>query len=111
MPHHPAMPLPHLRALSASHSQQYDAQGVFHLQSLDHATIQNKIYLIQIISRLEVYDFFNQKPERVKANPMLLQETLTREFYDPESEQGLIVALGMKQGRKDTPQAYYNCLH
>lgn len=45
--------------------------------------------------------------ETVRADYELLQQALIREFSDPELEQGLIGAMDLKQGRQETPQAYY----
>ncbi|KAL0154442.1 hypothetical protein M9458_048705, partial [Cirrhinus mrigala] len=40
----------------------------------------------------------------------LLRNALIKEFADPESEQELVAALETKQGRNETPQAYYSRL-
>ncbi len=37
-------------------------------------------------------------------------KALIKEFADPESDQGLVAALETRQGRHDTPQAYYSRL-
>ncbi len=40
----------------------------------------------------------------------MLREALIKELSDPESEQGLVVALETRQGRHEPPQAYYSRL-
>ncbi len=45
-----------------------------------------------------------------KTDYQLLQEDLIKEFADPESEQGLVAALEMRQGCHEPPQAYYSRL-
>ncbi|XP_016423844.1 uncharacterized protein LOC107752399 [Sinocyclocheilus rhinocerous] len=39
-----------------------------------------------------------------------LKQAIIKEFSDPESEHGLIAALDTKQGRHETPHAYYHRL-
>lgn len=82
----------------------------FHLGMLDQATPHDKIYLIRVTSSLEVRSFLDRQPEEVKANSQWLREALIREFAGPESEQGITVAMDVKQGRQETPQAYCNRL-
>ncbi|XP_048858483.1 uncharacterized protein LOC125725659 [Brienomyrus brachyistius] len=82
----------------------------FHLQRLDSVTNEDRVYLIRITSSLEVRSFLDRRPSRIKANSKLLHEALIQEFADPESEQGISVALDVKQSRQETPQAYYNRL-
>ncbi|XP_048861245.1 myosin-11-like [Brienomyrus brachyistius] len=82
----------------------------FHLQRLDRVTNEDRVYLIRITSSLEVRSFLDRQPSRIRADAILLHEALTREFADPESEQGIAVALDVKQNRQEAPQAYYNRL-
>lgn len=67
---------------------------------LDQATPHDKIYLIRVTSSLEVRSFLDRQPEEVKANSQWLREALIREFAGPESEQGITVAMDVKQGKK-----------
>ncbi len=45
-----------------------------------------------------------------KTDYQWLQKALIKEFADPESDQGLVAALETRQGRHETPQAYYSRL-
>ncbi len=58
----------------------------------------------------EVRSFLNRQPVNTKTDYQLLQKALIKEFADPESEQGLVAALGMRQGRHEPIQAYYSRL-
>ncbi|KAL0159214.1 hypothetical protein M9458_042939, partial [Cirrhinus mrigala] len=58
----------------------------------------------------EVRSFLDRQPEMVKADYQQLQQALIKEFSDPESEQGLITAMDLKQARQETTQAYYTRL-
>uniref|UniRef100_A0A8C2PSI4 Retrotransposon gag domain-containing protein n=1 Tax=Cyprinus carpio TaxID=7962 RepID=A0A8C2PSI4_CYPCA len=82
----------------------------FHLQTVANATARDRLYLLRITSSREVRSFLDRQPEMVKVDCQQLQQALIKEFSDPESEQGLITAMDLKQGRQETTQAYYNRL-
>ncbi|XP_053367572.1 centrosome-associated protein CEP250-like [Clarias gariepinus] len=82
----------------------------FHLQTVTNATTRDRLYLLRITASREVRSFLDRQTETVKRDYQQLQQALIREFSDPESEQGLITAMDLKQGRQETTQAYYNRL-
>ncbi len=69
-----------------------------------------KLYLLRTTSSPEVCSFLDRQPVNTKTNNHLLQKALIKEFADPESDQGLVAALETRQGRHETPQAYYSRL-
>lgn len=82
----------------------------FHFQTMANATTRDRLYLLRITSSHEVRRFLDRQSEAVRADYKQLQQALIREFSDPELEQGLVTAMDLKQGRQETPQAYYNRL-
>lgn len=80
----------------------------FHLEVRPHVTDRDRFYLLRSTSSPKVRSFLDRQPAHVKSNYQLLCETLSKEFTDPESEHGVLIALETKQGRQETPQAYYN---
>ncbi|XP_052404248.1 uncharacterized protein LOC127950896 [Carassius gibelio] len=80
----------------------------FHLQTVANATARDRFYLLRITSSREVRSFLDRQPEMIKVDCQKLQQALIKEYSDPESEQGLIMAMDIKQGRQETIQAYYN---
>ncbi|XP_016111417.1 uncharacterized protein [Sinocyclocheilus grahami] len=98
----------------------------------DYADLSNKLqYAEQLLEKAKVD--FRDKNSRIKglethldesrneisrlsqiiawqADYHLLREALIKEFADPESEQGLVAALETRQGRHESPQAYYSRL-
>lgn len=82
----------------------------FHLQGVANVTTRDRLYLLRITSSREVRSFLDRQPETVKADYQQLQQALITEFSDPESEQGLITAMDLKQARQETSQAYYTRL-
>ncbi|KAL0198611.1 hypothetical protein M9458_007151, partial [Cirrhinus mrigala] len=72
----------------------------FHLQGVANVTTRDRLYLLRITSSREVRSFLDRQPETA----------LIKEFSDPESEQGLITAMDLKQARQETTQAYYTRL-
>ncbi len=73
-------------------------------------TDRDRLYLLRATSSSEVRNFLDRQPSRTKSDYQLLREVLIKEFSDPDSENGLLTALETKQGRQETPQAYYNRL-
>ncbi len=71
---------------------------------------KDKLYLLQTTSSPEVRSFLYRQPVNTKTDYHLLQKALIKEFADPESDQGLVAALGTRQGRHKPPQAYYSRL-
>lgn len=82
----------------------------FHLQTMDNVTTWDKLYLLRITSGRVARSFLDRQPESVKTNYPQLRQALIREFADPESDQGIIAAMDLKQARLETPQAYYERL-
>ena len=82
----------------------------FHLEMRPHVTDRDRLYIIRATSSPEVRNFLDRQPSQTKSNYQRLREVLIKEFTDPESEHGLLTALETKQGRQETPQAYYNRL-
>ncbi|XP_058632047.1 uncharacterized protein LOC131540804 [Onychostoma macrolepis] len=82
----------------------------FYLEMRPHVTDRDRLYLLRATSGPEVRNFLDRQPSRTKSDYQLLCEVLIKEFTDPESENGLLTALETKQGRQETPQAYYNRL-
>ncbi len=48
--------------------------------------------------------FLDRQPANTKTDYQLLQKALIKEFADPESDQGLVVALETRQGCHEPPQ-------
>ncbi|XP_073700027.1 uncharacterized protein [Garra rufa] len=82
----------------------------FHLEMRPNVTDKDRLYLLRSTSSPEVRSFLDRQPSHTKTDFHLLRQALIKEFADPESEQGLVAALETKQGRHETPQAYYNRL-
>ncbi|CAM4730064.1 unnamed protein product [Leuciscus chuanchicus] len=82
----------------------------FHLQTVDNVTTWDKLYLLRITSGRIVRSFLDRQPESVKTNYPQLRQALIREFSDPDSDQGILAAMDLKQARLETPQAYYERL-
>ncbi len=82
----------------------------FHLEIRPNVTDKDKIYLLRTTSSPEVRSFLDRQPVNTKTDYQRLQKALIKEFADPESDQGLVAALETRQGRHDTPQAYYSRL-
>uniref|UniRef100_A0A667WI55 Retrotransposon gag domain-containing protein n=1 Tax=Myripristis murdjan TaxID=586833 RepID=A0A667WI55_9TELE len=82
----------------------------YHAGRLPQATDEDRLHLIRITSSLEVRSFLDRQATSVKTDYTQLKQAMIREFADPESEQGLTTALDIKQGRQETPQAYYQRL-
>ncbi|ROI36376.1 hypothetical protein DPX16_11317 [Anabarilius grahami] len=80
----------------------------FLLQNMANVSAWDKLYLLRITSSRDVRSFLDRQPETVKSDYQLLRQALIKEFSDPESDQGLLTAMDLKQGRLETPQAYYN---
>ncbi|XP_051574280.1 uncharacterized protein LOC127452710 [Myxocyprinus asiaticus] len=82
----------------------------FHLQTVANVTTRDRLYLLRITASREVRSFLDRQPETVKVDYQQLQQALIKEFSDPESEQGLITAMDLKQGRQETTQSFYTRL-
>ncbi|KAA0707576.1 hypothetical protein E1301_Tti014854 [Triplophysa tibetana] len=82
----------------------------FHLKTMPNVPTGDRLYLLRITSSREVRSFLDRQSDSVKGDYEQLQQALIREFADPESEQGLVAAMDLKQSRLETPQAYYNRL-
>ncbi|KAG1924837.1 hypothetical protein F2P79_025901 [Pimephales promelas] len=91
------------------HSIQAYLQDIdFLLEVRPHLTDRDILYLLRSTSSQEVRSVLDRQPAHVKSNYQLLREILIKEFTSPESEHGVLVALETKQGRQETPQAYYH---
>uniref|UniRef100_A0A8C1TA89 Uncharacterized protein n=1 Tax=Cyprinus carpio TaxID=7962 RepID=A0A8C1TA89_CYPCA len=82
----------------------------FHMEMRPHVTDRDRLCILRATSSPEVRNFLDRQPSHTKSNYQRLCEVLIKEFTDPESEHGLLTALETKQGRQETPQAYYNRL-
>ncbi len=82
----------------------------FHLEMRPNVTDKDKLYLLRTTSSPEVRSFLDRQPVNTRTDYQRLRKTLIKEFADPESDQGLVAALETRQGRHDTPQAYYSRL-
>ncbi len=82
----------------------------FYLDTRPHVTDRDRLYLLRATSSSEVRNFLDRQPSRTKSDYQLLREVLIKEFTDPDSEHGQLIALETKQGRHEAPQAYYNRL-
>lgn len=82
----------------------------FNLEVRSNITDRDRLHLLQATSSPEVRSFLDRQPAHIKSDYHLLQEPLIEEFANPESDEGLVAALETKQGRHETPQAYYNRL-
>ncbi|XP_043104401.1 uncharacterized protein LOC122351407 [Puntigrus tetrazona] len=90
--------------------QTYLQDVEFHLEVRPHVTDKDRLYLLRATSSPDVRSFLDRQPAQTKADYHLLREALINEFDDPESEQGLVAALEIRQGRHESPQAYYSRL-
>ncbi|KAL0159100.1 hypothetical protein M9458_047176, partial [Cirrhinus mrigala] len=63
---------------------------------------------IEFFLHPEVRRFLARQPGHIYY--LQLRQAIIKEFSDPESEHGLIAALATKQGRYETPYAYYHRL-
>ncbi len=77
-----------------------------HLEMRPKVMDKDKLYLHRTTSSSEVRSFLDRQTAHTKTDYQLLQEALIKEFANPESEQGLVAALEMRQGRHKPPQAY-----
>ncbi len=82
----------------------------FHLEMRPNVTDKDKLYLLRTTSSPEVRSFLDRQPVNTKTDYQRLRKALIKEFADPESDQGLVAALETRQGRHETPQAYYSRL-
>ncbi len=82
----------------------------FHLEMRPNVTDKDKLYLLRTTSSPEVCSFLDRQPAKTKTDYQLLQKALIKEFANPESDQGLVAALEMRQGRHEPPQTYYSRL-
>ncbi|KAL0152619.1 hypothetical protein M9458_052342 [Cirrhinus mrigala] len=82
----------------------------FFLQSWKCVNHQDRFYLLWITSSPEVRRFLARQPGHIQSNYQQLRQAIIKEFSDPESEHGLITALATKQGRYETPYAYFHRL-
>ncbi|XDV44753.1 hypothetical protein PO909_012993 [Leuciscus waleckii] len=82
----------------------------FYLQTVANVTAWDNLYLLRITASSDVRSFLDRQPETVKTDSQQLRQALIREFSDPDSDQGFIVAVDLKQGRREHPQIYYNRL-
>ncbi|XP_077093810.1 uncharacterized protein LOC143745572 [Siphateles boraxobius] len=80
----------------------------FHLHTIPNVTTWDRLYLLRITSSHDVHSFLDRQTETVKSDYQQLRQAFIREFSDPETNQGLITAMDLKQARQETPQAYYS---
>lgn len=82
----------------------------FHLKRFPQATTEDRIYLIKVTSSRDVSSFIERQTAYVHRDYQALCQALSREFDDPDAHLGLLAALNIKQGRQESPQAYYSRL-
>lgn len=80
----------------------------FYLEVRPHVTDRDRWYLLRSTSSPEVQSFLDRQRAHIKSNYQLLREALIEEFKSSESEHGVFTALETKQGRHETPQAFYH---
>ncbi len=90
--------------------QAYLQDIYFHLEMRPNVMDKDKLYLLWTTSSPEVRSFLDRQPANTKTDYQLLQKALIKEFTNPDSVQGLVAALEMRQGRHEPPQAYYSQL-
>ncbi len=95
---------------NSQNAQAYLQDIDFHLEMRPNVTDKDKLYLLRTTSSPEVRSFLDRQPVNTKTDYQRLKKALIKEFADPESDQGLVAALETRQGRHDTPQAYYSRL-
>ncbi len=96
---------------TGGHNIQAHLQDIdFYLEMRPHVTDRDRLYLLRATSSSKERNFLDRQPSRTKLDYQLLREVLIKEFTDPDSEHGLLIALETKQGRQEAPQAYYNRL-
>ncbi|KAL1247997.1 hypothetical protein QQF64_023373 [Cirrhinus molitorella] len=66
---------------------------------MPNVSVRDRLYLIRITSSRKVRKFLSRQSDAVKADYKQLQQALIKEFSDPESEQGLVAAMDLKQNR------------
>ncbi|KAL0147883.1 hypothetical protein M9458_056804 [Cirrhinus mrigala] len=74
----------------------------------DHDVHAYILYLLWITSCPEVRCFLARRPVHIHSDYQQLRQAIIKELSDPESEHGLIAALATKQGRYETPYAYFH---
>ncbi len=82
----------------------------FHLEMRPNVTDKDKLYLLRMTSSPEVRSLLDRQPVNTKTDYQRLRKALIKEFAEPKSDQGLVAALETRQGRHETPQAYYSRL-
>ncbi len=82
----------------------------FHLQSWTSVKHQDRLYLLWITSSPEVRRLVARQSGHIQSDYQQLKQAIIKEFSDPESEHGLTAALGIEQGRHETPHDYYHRL-
>ncbi|KAL0147492.1 hypothetical protein M9458_057207, partial [Cirrhinus mrigala] len=65
---------------------------------------------IEFFLHPEVRRFLARQPGHIQSDYQQIRQAIIKEFSDPESKHGLIVALATKQGRYETPYAYFHRL-
>ncbi len=77
----------------------------FHLEMRPNVMDKYKLDLLWTTSSPEVRSFLDRQPANTKTDYQLLQKALIKEFTNPDSVQGLVAALEMRQGHHEPPQA------
>lgn len=91
-----------------THNTQHYLNDIeYYLRRFPDATVDDRIYLIKGTSSSEVSMFIERQPDYTRGNYELLTHALIEEFSDPLSQTGLAVAMAVKQGRQESPLAYY----
>ncbi|MGL5643903.1 MAG: hypothetical protein ACRCW3_04000, partial [Metamycoplasmataceae bacterium] len=75
-----------------------------------NVTDKDRLFLLRATSDHVVRNFLNRQPAHTQSSYQLTREALIQEFADPDAEPGLVAAFETKQGRHESPHAYYNRL-
>lgn len=76
----------------------------FHLQTMDGTTMRDKLYLLIITSSHEVRSFLDRQSNTMEGDYQQMWQAMIKKFIEPESEQGQIAAIDLKQNNQETAQ-------
>ncbi|KAL6481780.1 hypothetical protein MHYP_G00098600 [Metynnis hypsauchen] len=82
----------------------------YYLRRFPNATVEDRIYLIRRTSSREESQFIERQSNSVRSHYDVLCQALIEEFSNHLVQTGLVVALAVKQHRRESPQQYYSHL-
>ena len=88
----------------------YLSDVTYYLERFAGVTMEDVIYVIRASSAREVSSFLRRQPESAVSTFPGLHAAFKREFACLTADAGLKSALNIRQGRTETPAAYYNRL-